>query len=90
MGLFGDKELVLERTELATCLVALNACGRVPHLAMRQDNRRRNQVGHALALDFDATTALGFRWLGSERVGQGKVLVARGVALKATGTEVLE
>src|SRR6516164_5458960 len=57
--LIADEELLLEGAELAAGQVALDAAGGLAHLAVGEDDRRRDQLWDALRLGHDPAAALG-------------------------------
>ena len=87
-GLLADEHLAFPRAELALGHIARDAGRRIADLPVRQDHRRRHELGELQALGEDTRAAGGLGRRGEVR--EGGRLVASRVTLERTGAEPLE
>ena len=94
MGLFPDEDLSGEGTEFALREIGHDAGGGVADLLVREDDRRRNELGNVRTLDHGAAAAFGEgRVLGAiadRSAGEIEVDVAVGIALERAGLDPLQ
>src|SRR5437763_13842779 len=70
--LIADEELLLERAELAARQIAVDAGGGLTHLAVREQDARRIELGNLPGLGHDAAAVLGHL----RRVAEARVELA--------------